>query len=335
MKDAVQEIKELFAAQDAATDALEAVEEVDVADDVNEVEEPAEDVVEGEEEATEEFSDDDQGEDQGDEPEIRNLADLASQIDVDPAFLYSLEVPMGEGVEPTTLGELKDRYQETYRAAGQMYEQLEQLKHENETLRHGDNAVTVSQEVEQAMVTLKGLQQEYQQMNWQALEAKDPGKAALLRQKYNEAVYSAQVDLQNAHKKQDQMKQQRLAHAAQQLLNDIPEWRDPGVRRAEQQIIERGLIAEGYPAQVASNPQDPIAIRLFRELLMRRQAMGAAEGAIQRVRKSPKPLKAKARGGNKPKALDPGKVRKMVTEATPSKRRQIEEAAVKQLLGVK
>lgn len=109
-----------------------------------------------------------------------------------------------------------------------------------------------------ANVAANQLLQEFQSIDWKALEQADPGSAALWRQKFQERQTQLRGVLQNieqersvrAHRSQMEL-QSTLMKEAERLPMLIPEWKDAEVAARERAEIRDWAIKAGYdPAEV-------------------------------------------------------------------------------------
>ena len=267
--------------------------------------------------------------------EIHTIAQLAEAIEVDAAYLYDIEVGMGEGHEPVKLGQLKDEYQAVLREREELKGKAEEAqKYAEQAYNFQSGLQGASQEMLAALSEADAIQKQYAAEDWEKLEQSDAGRAALLRQKYSEAYQTATGKVQEAQQKEQQGKQQQLQLAAGRMLEIIPEWKDKGARKVDQDKIRTMLHGEGMTDTYINSIADPVAMKLLRELMQLRAEKGAATEAIQKGRKKPKPL----RGRGRTPPPDQNKLAKELTEKArnttlKSGRRQAEVEAAKAILG--
>lgn len=109
-------------------------------------------------------------------------------------------------------------------------------------------------------VAAQQLLQEFQSIDWKALEQQDPGTAALWRQKFQErhaqlqgVHHSIQREKQQSAEKSEAEKIQSLQREAERLPQLIPEWKDEAVARKERAELRDWAIKAGYePAEIDS-----------------------------------------------------------------------------------
>jgi len=317
MDAALDQVKELF-----TPEVDETVEEV-VEEEINE--EVIEDVEE--EETSEEVPTEETD-------EVLTIKELAAAIEVDPEYLYGIQIGMGEGKDAVSLGSLKDSYLDSVKENDALKSRLEEqdgaMNNFNDMSAAGQN---VSQELVLAFSEMDAIKKQFENTNWAEIEADDAGEAALLRQKFNEAFQQAEGKAQQAQSNQQHYQQQNMQRAATRTLELIPEWQDKAVRSADQQAIQTRMQEAGYAPEVIQSISDPIAISLIRKLVhLEAQAAGTAE-AVQKVRKAPKALKV---GGRKAPNTQK-KTEALVKAAKTSNvgnRKKNELAAVKALMGM-
>ena len=238
----------------------------------------------------------DTGDDAGDnEPTVKTIAQLAEAIDVDPEFLYNIEIGMPEGEAPIPLGKLKDQYQQVTKQNKQMEQALAQQQQQLIEAQNGmGQAQQVSQEVQTARDQVNAINAQFNSIDWEKAKTEDPGATALARQEFQEAFAAANSQLQRAEAYQQQMSQQmshaQLVQAAQKTLQLIPEWSNEEVRQKDEVAIQQALHHAGYSQQEIASARDPIAISLMRELVMLREEKAAGTKAVERVRNAPKVL---------------------------------------------
>ena len=269
------------------------------------------------------------------EADIKNIASLAEAIEVEPEYIYGMEVPMGEGQPPVKLGELKDQYQNAIRDKTQLEQQLQQQR---EQLQQAEQGVNASQQLSQAEINAQAhivaLQQQWDKTNWQELETNDPGSAALYQNKLRQAHQDAQAQLNQATQQRQQYKQQNLVNEEHKLLDMVPEWKDPTVRKQEQDELKEYLLSQGVNAQQVAGISDALTVKLTRKLMLLEKQAAAGAAAVKKVHQAPKVLRGSGRfqKSNRP---DVAKLRENVQNASPGQRSKTETEAVKQILGLK
>ena len=253
------------------------------------------------------------------EVEIGDIREFAEHYGLDVADLYNLPIPItgAEGAAKLVpLGELKD--------GAQNYEKALQAKLEADKIRERAESEhqRMRQEYEQRLAETGGfiqhaenaLKQEYHSVNWQQLEQEDPGRAAMMKQKFAER----NGEIQNAKQKAAQQYQQYqaemqrqqqekidqlLARESESLTNRIPEWRDPKIRESEQEKLRGYLVETGYTEDEINNAYDSRTIQLARKAYLYDQMKSKSDVAKKKVVKLGK------------KVLKPGTTRSKAQQA--------------------
>ena len=320
----IDEIKQIFAEKAASEEPVQ----VDIEDPIEEVIE--DDVV------TDDVIEDDTGEvvEESDDVEKYDTASLAEAIGWDTADVYDVEIQMPDGLPPTTIGAIKDDLRDALTAKAEMQTKMDGMS--SEMNNYNDQTAVgqgVSQEMIQAFAKMDNIKQQYEQTNWAAIEAEDAGQAALLRQKFQEASQQGQAAINQAQNNMNQYKQQNLQRAAVKMFEIIPEWNNVETRKADQAAIRTMMMGEGYTEQAINGINDPIAMRMLRELHQLRAEKASAVGAVKKVRKAPKVLPGGGRRSTKKVSLvDKVKAgQTKVRGASAGGRRKAELDAVKQL----
>lgn len=197
--------------------------------------------------------------------EIRTIAELAKVLEVEPEFLYGLEFNLGEmgpdgqpvGIK---LGELKDKLQGYERSRSEVERQREKLAAERQLLMRQAQEVfqggqRLQQELIDARASIQAIVTQRDSIDWKEFERLDPGRAALERQRYAEALQNAGANYQRT---QQALTQQSAVVEAnyraaqdQELLKAIPEWRD-----RETALKEANAIGEWAARKYGYTPED-------------------------------------------------------------------------------
>jgi hypothetical protein len=173
---------------------------------------------------------------------IKTLADLAKAIEVDPEFLYGLEIKLADNGEAIPIGEIKDRLQQHERQKRDFDAARAQFLQERHEFLQGaqqyqQQAGTMFKEQADAMEELRGIDWQIKSIDWDKFSEIDAGKAAVERQKLWQARQEAAEKLQTvntqAQQVQAQQYQQAKAYHDSKLLEAVPTWRDPETARRE------------------------------------------------------------------------------------------------------
>lgn len=270
------------------------------------------------------------------EVEIRTLAELSEQIEVEPDYIYSLEIGMGAGNDPVKLGDLKDKYQQKLQQESLWLKEKEALTQQVQQTQHMQStAQQISKDMQTALSTKLALEQQYNSTNWKELEETDPGQAALYQQKLQAAHGQVMAQYQQAEIQHQQVMQQAqqnaLVQANQKLLQDIPEWNDATVRQTEVGDLTNTAKQFGFTDQDMSGISDPRVVMLLRRLTQLEKQAKISSEAVKRVQKAPKVLKGAGRKA--PKVNNADQLIKKAKNAPRSVKRNAELDAVRAILG--
>jgi len=130
--------------------------------------------------------------------------------------------------------------------------------------------------------------------DWEALLENDPveylkqqhlyqqRQAAYQGARQEQARTEQQTQAQNA-----QAMQQMLANEAEQLLANLPTWKDNAKAASEKTAIAKHLVERGYSAEQVSQLTDHKTVILAREAMLYRQMMAKAKETVKTVEKLP------------------------------------------------
>ncbi len=240
--------------------------------------------------------------------EIHDISALAAAIGVEPEWLYNLKVPLADGREPITIGQIKDTIQETERQRELLSKHRADLEQRAQQI---DAMLQVATEVPKAVADaqalVKSIEAEYARVDWKQLEARNPGKAALHRQKLNDAYAEATAGVQMAMQQASQVQQAQFLQTRNEeigkFLEFVPEWKDKNTA-----VKERDEIVNLFAQRYGIHPRELLGltdhryVRAMRDfMLMARQVQGA-DAAQKRVVKAPKTLRPIANAATKKSA---------------------------------
>lgn len=242
----------------------------------------------------------------GSDDEIVTIASLAADLEIEPGQLYGMRIPV-DGHDPLSIGELKDIAQQKMQSTEEVEtvkndlaeRQAELERKEAQLAAQAENVAP--QELVKAEAELARAYSEFAAIDWPALEAQNPGEAALRRQKlmeqYQIATYNRdqitqrmETTRQEIHSQREQAAQQQQARAVQQLTSLIPEWRDEAVYKREREHMVNALVAQGVAEQTVRTINDPTLVKFLRDTWKMRDKIDEAKAKIE----PPKVLKAAA-----------------------------------------
>jgi len=242
-----------------------------------------------------------------------DVADFATYLGVEEGTLVLPEGEDGNVLFKVTVdGEqstatLKDLVK-SYQLDKSLYGKHEALSGEREKLvaerqqAHQSYMQKLQDAEDLIRVSQSALGQEFQDQDWKALEERDPGLAALERQKYAERyqALNSRLGAIEEHRRQEMaqaeaMQQQQL-HAYQtrewgKLLAAIPEFGDDAKRDPLVQEMRKYLQSYGYSEQEFSKVMDHRLMRVIHDGLRYQALAKNAKPDAKRVVKLPKRLK--------------------------------------------
>lgn len=223
-------------------------------------------------------------------PETYSVSDFAAAVGWEAKDVYDgIMVPLDDGQEPLSLGQLKNSHQNLIREHNALKEQHTQL--EQQAAGGGVQPGAMSQEMIQAYGHLASLDRMEEQTDWKDLERRDPGQAALRRQKFAEARQEVGDYMQELQGKQREAMQAARQQATTKMVELIPSWSDQTAKSADFATIKARMAEVGFSEQEANSIMDPRTMVLLKELIDLRAQVAQAQGAVKRVRVAPKVLR--------------------------------------------
>jgi len=176
---------------------------------------------------------------------------------------------------------------------------------------------------------------QYNSNDWESLEASDPGRAALEKQKiasrYQQAENKFRQLSEEFQQKQVTEFERFNSEQRQNMLKKIPEWREDKVRTTEQENIRVMLRDYDYSDVDINSMADHRAMKLARDLWQLKSKNIEAKKVIKKIAKVPRTLKE----GSVVKPVDGGakqRMRKVKEEAKKSKNLDVKTNAVSSIL---
>lgn len=298
-----------------------------------------EDSTEENDEAEEdEESSEDEDETTGEESEVQTINELAQFLEVEEAQLYDIEIPLGDGLEPTTIGALKDTYTDLERNKAQLAsdrtlfeKDVEQFKSQ---LSQSQNLPNLNKDLMEAAVAMESIKSQYATIDWDAYEEQDAAKALLTQQKLERAYGQAEQKYNSIMKdhadKQKRAMNDMKASSRKQILEKIPEWGDPKVFQKEGDIIGNLLVGYGYTEKEISEVYDPRLSLLLRDFMMLKTKDDKGNKTVKKLRLTPKKLPSSGSGTKK--VVKKAQLNKTVEKARDSRDIRDKVGAVSQLL---
>ena len=255
------------------------------------------------EDETEEVEDEAEDDDEGDEEEV----DASSETD-DEAPNDQLELDLDTVIEldgqEVTLKELQDgnlRQSEFTRKSQILAEERRAFEAERQAIE--EERMRYAQSLSQMQQTMEANAE--QEPDWDALFEQDPLEYVRLNKQFQdrkEARQKLAAEQEALHQRQAAEMQQQQRQAIEvgkaELLEKIPEWRDPDVAATESKDITQFLLGRGYSPEAVANVS-VTDILFAREAMTSLKATSKTEVAKKKVKAKPRVIKAQA---SKPKS---------------------------------
>ena len=318
----MQQAREIMGdAHHRSDEPVEAVEELQVEEPVQ-AEEPEVEQEEAQGEDQGEELVEGQDEEPGDGPDIRTIAELAKAIDVDPEFLYGIEIGMPESMESKTVSQLKNEYIDMSREREQMQSKMQELESKASGYNQEASA-SITEEMKKAEAQIGAIELMYNAVDWAELENSDPANAVLLKNKYQERFAQANQMLNQATQQRDQMRHQQFQQAASVMLDMVPEWRDQKIMDEDRSKMYKVFRENQFNDNEIMAIADPRVMKIMRDYTKLLELSKAGQEAVSKGPKV-KPLQSGARVRRAKKAIDTGKIRREISQAPPGQRRKLE-----------
>jgi hypothetical protein len=258
----------------------------------------------------------DQSEDDGPQVSTADLAKMfgvdESVLDVDADGTLSIKGKIDGKETPAKLADLLKDYQIRGHAENKAREAAEVERRAQARMQEVEQHAQARLQNVEALTSLakQDLMQEFQSINWQALEQQDAGQAALLKQKFQERANRLNgVEQYVGQQKQahmanmDNHRKQVVMQEAGKLAEVIPEWKDAEVRQKETQEIWKLAAAKGVPPEILSILSDGLTtpfgvvppsaglIAIIRAGLMQQKLQESKPQIENKVRQAPKIVK--------------------------------------------
>lgn len=270
--------------------------------------------------------------------EVQTINELANFLEVEESQLYDIKIPLGDGFEPVSIGQLKDGYTEIERSKAQLVNDRASLEREVEqyknTVQQNSQLPAMNEELMKAAVEMESIKQQFSTIDWDAFEQQDPARAMLHQQKLERAYTAAEqqykkITEDHANKQKNAMDTMK-AHSRQKILEKIPEWSDPKVFQKEGDLIGNILVGYGYTPKEISDVYDPRLSVLLRDFMYLKTKSEKADVTVKKLRLTPKKLPSS--GAPVKKVIKKAQLNKTIEKARNSRDVRDKVGAVSQLL---
>lgn len=246
------------------------------------------------------------GKEQADQPQL-TTSDLAKMLGVDEnaldldedgAVKFKTKIDGAEGA--AKLADVLKSYQLEGHVNKRSMELAEREKAQQAKAQEAEQQF--SQRIQYAEglanVAAQQLLQEYQSIDWKALEQQDAGTAALWRQKFQEkqaqlrgVYHNIQTEKANSQQKTDAETRQALQREADRLPQLIPEWKDAQVAAKERAELRDWAIKAGYEPAEVDGISKAHHVAVLRKAMLSDRLQSHKPEIENRVRTAPKLVK--------------------------------------------
>lgn len=247
----------------------------------------------------------DEGEDEDEEEEVEDDASSEDDDDSDDdadAIELDLDAVIEIDGEKTTLKELREgamRQSDFTRSKQQLAEERNALEAEKraieeERARYAQGLAVLEQRLQA---------EQEKEPDWDSLFEEDPLEYMRLTKVWNDKKEARQrlaAEQEAVRQRQaiqaQRQQQEMLQKGKAELMDKIPEWRDPEVAARESREITEFLLERGYPEEAIRNVS-VTDITFAREAMLALKGSSKVEVAKKKVKAKPKVIRAK---GSKP-----------------------------------
>lgn len=283
------------------TEETETVDQVD-AEPIQEVEAEATDEIEEESNDVDDTIEDNEDSSSLELDDFANLLGVsADKLDLDedgsPVFKTKIDGVEGQ----VKVEDLLKSYQLEGHLNNKNMEVVEQKKAlDSEREQFNQTANSKLQNLDAALnLANQQLYNEFNQVNWQALEQQDPSNYVVMRQKFadrhgqiNQALQVQQQHQQEAQQKQMAQLQERVANEKANLFNKVPEWNTEESWQKGNAEIRTGLTKHyGLEEEILNDVVDHRFVLMARDALKYKQLQESKPNQLNKVKKAPKFVK--------------------------------------------
>ena len=244
-------------------------------------------------------------EDAGEAP-ISSFEELTRHYEFDPAWVDTLEVDVKINGEPgkAKLADLKANYQIREAAEARLKEAKEKSRAETQIIAEKRDQLNGQYAVVAGLIDKaeKSLTKDEVSINWDQLRNQDPAEWSAKREEFKqrkedinrlkqEAVGSYQNTIAASEHENRERQQQYIQEQAQQLVEKLPEWKDPSTAKTEKTAVAEYLMNQGFTQEDISTASDHRMIILARKAMLYDKGSDKAAVTQKKVIKIPMVLK--------------------------------------------
>lgn len=250
---------------------------------------------------------------------------LAEAIGFETSELYEvLKIPMKDGQDPISLGEIKTKFTDINRENDTLKTQLTDTQGQLELAKSG-GPVGINNEVAQAQAYVQQLQARLGNEEMTDLKDIDPTRYLIERDEINGKIQEAHTYINQLGQKQQADQNALLEGYKSKYVELIPSWSDADIKAKDQTIMTNYMKSKGWNDTEISQMIDPRIQVIIKELIDLRSEKDEATKAVLKVRKAPTVISSSRKA---PKVNKSDKTSQLVNKArkTNSKRDQLNAA---------
>ena len=169
-----------------------------------------------------------------------------------------------------------------------------------------DQAVGVAQKIYTSRK--QDIEKEMSQIDWTGLEQQDPGRAALARQKFQEAIVAEDRRYQEAQQELSKVRQETFEHSMveneRHLRHHMPEMFDPDKSQNLRNSLATYLAAQGFSRQEIDQIVDHRVLRVVKDAMTLKDLQRKANLTRKKVQDLPKVTKPGAATTGRERAVE-------------------------------
>ncbi len=240
------------------------------------------------------------------ESPISSIDELISHYEFDPAWMDTLEIAVKINGEEgkAKLSDLKASYQIKEAAEARLKEAKEKARAETQIIAEKREQLQSQFAVVGSLIDRmeKSFNKDESSVNWEQLRQQDPAEWSAKREEFKqrrediertkrEAVDSYKSTVAQAEYETKERQQQYLQEQAQQLIERLPEWKDPNTAKAEKTAVAEYLLNQGFTQEDISAASDHRMVIMARKAMLYDKGKDKAGVVEKKITKIPKVLK--------------------------------------------
>ena len=237
---------------------------------------------------------------------IESMDELVRHYELDPDWMDTLDIPVKiNGAEgKAKLSDLKASYQIKEAAEARLRDAKEKSRAEIQIIAEKREQLQSQFAVVGSLIDKaeKSFTKDETKVDWEKLRQQDPAEWSAKREEFKqrreeierlkrEAVDSYRSTIATAENENKERQQQYLQEQAQQLVEKLPEWKDPETAKAEKTAVAEYLINQGFTHEDISAASDHRMVLMARKAMLYDKGRDKSEVTLKKVSKIPKVMK--------------------------------------------